>query len=353
MITVKEKSKEEILNLCKVEIDALDFGLKPTAEAFKAILGRIDEFIEDGLVSISISKNRKYREDIEILFKFENERLGWDLDVYDDGEINWDRRFIIDKSLDYGICLTKDKKVIHAKSSIEQKYVEGMDLLGVINHVTVNKIEDWTVRDLMNLVHDSDLATFFGEMAWCNFDAFYEEMNRSQDDEEDSKFANEIDHIEFSRFMEVNNYGDGDTLDDYVDVCGINEANKLITEEELNERAKKNEYPSVRYGISCTSISYLADKPIKIRKDFDIYRWNDKTHKPDVFATCENSLNLLEMIHAFLWEISFHGSPKSRDKFTAKLNEQVEGIKNGTLKTVPLDMEKLMKDLKGDEENKD
>jgi len=351
MIEVKGKTKEEILNLCKVEIDALDMGLKPTAAAFKEILKRIDEFMEDDIVSISISKNRKYREDIEILFKFKNERQGWDLDIYDDGEINWDRRFIIDKDLEYGLNLTKDKKVVHVKSSIEQEYIEGMDLLGVLSSVQVAKIEDWTVLDLLDLIKDSELGLFLGKIAWCNFDAFYHEACCPI--KESTEFADQIDYVEFSRLMQIDNCGDGDSLSDSVDVCGINEANKLITEEELTERAKNNDYPSVRYGISSTPINHIANKPIKIAKDYDIFRWNDKTNKPDIFATVPTSLSLYEIIYALLWEISFHGPPQERDKFFNGLNEQVEGIKNGTLKTVPLDIEKLIKDLKDDQEKKD
>jgi N-acetylneuraminic acid mutarotase len=119
MITVKGKSKEEILEQCKLGIDTLNgVSLKATSQAFKEIIGRIDEFLEQDCVSIRIGLNEKYKTDIYIKFKFKDERLAWELDVYGDGEANWDKIFIIDKSLKYGLYLTKNKKVIHCKSGM-------------------------------------------------------------------------------------------------------------------------------------------------------------------------------------------------------------------------------------------
>jgi len=51
--------------------------------------------------------------------------------------------------------------------------------------------------------------------------------------------------------------------------------------------------------------------------------------------TADYSFSLLQILKGIFWELSFHGSPKSRDEQMEKLKKQMDEIERGEAKLIP------------------
>jgi len=159
----------------------------------------------------------------------------------------------------------------------------------------------------------------FGEMAKCDYNAFYKEMNgpKPEQDASDKEFADGIKYILVSRNAEFQDE-DENELCEYIHVDG------------RNDEAEDGG----RYGIEFTSISILADLPIKIDDTLQLRRSiGDDVFDKKVVLSCKKPLYLLDIIWGILWEISFFGSPASRnekfDEIAGRLDDVKESIELG------------------------
>jgi len=99
------------------------------------------------------------------------------------------------------------------------------------------------------------------------------------------------------------------------------------------------------YGIDFWALKNYLDIPIKLLNGE--YLKNTRIKKEDntsEFKCITEELNvnytLFEFLTSLIYEISFYGTPEQRDLKSKDLEETVEKIKSGELKTYPLDLEK-------------
>jgi hypothetical protein len=171
------------------------------------------------------------------------------------------------------------------------KEVTAENLLQYIFTEPIGQVDGWTLRDLMNLIMPH--KEVLGEMAWCNVDAFYAEMQKPKP-EQPSWIAEKVTYIEVSQVAEIPRW-DPDHLNEYMDVTG------------------KGEDPSDRYALEFTPVNELADLPIKINETYKITRELDASPWEETIFETKKPMYLLDVIWALLWEISFAGSPDQRD----------------------------------------
>ncbi len=218
--------------------------------------------------------------------------------------------------------LMPDKTILGGSNY--SKVVPRDRLLGVICSEPIESMDGWTVRDLMELIEP--FGATLGEMAWCQFDAFYREMNATL---VELKEDDPIDYIQISRSVNIQ----GGKIFEYPDVHGVNES---ITEDAVKADIEANGYQTVSrtYAIEFTPINQLAKKPIKIDDAFNIRNDAAIDKSESIIFSGVKPFYLLDIIYALLWEISFAGSPEERDAQIKEMDEQMEGIKNGTISTI-------------------
>ncbi len=99
----------------------------------------------------------------------------------------------------------------------------------------------------------------------------------------------------------------------------------------------------IQWGVSTASPASLLGLPLRYRTkvlicegDLDSREWG---RERDAVELAE--LTLFELLHAVLWELSFHGAGKDREAFLTELHASVEAVRNGTAKTTPVDLDSL------------
>ena len=81
----------------------------------------------------------------------------------------------------------------------------------------------------------------------------------------------------------------------------------------------------INYSLSFIPVNNLANIPIKLERKFIICD-NDDTSKESIqFDDCEYSLG--QVLHGIIWELSFYGPPKDRDKESDIINKAVKDLK--------------------------
>ena len=78
-------------------------------------------------------------------------------------------------------------------------------------------------------------------------------------------------------------------------------------------------------GISLTSPAEIIDKPVKIKKNGFLYEDDpDRPLYKPLAKVDKWETTLLQIYYAIIWELSFHGSPESRDNFKKKMGAAAE-----------------------------
>ena len=221
------------------------------------------------------------------------------------------------------IRLLPDKKLYKCEyrgsDTIEE--IPPEDIMRIVFSETIEFVDGWTLRDLMEYIHP--FGEIFGDMAWCNFAAFYREMQRpnTKTDLEDVKY------ISLKRFGQIEDDG---SVNEYIHVNGTND----ISDEECRlsfERDPENAV-SNSYAIEFSPINELADLPIKLDENYEITKDTHNHQEPFkiVMFKASKPYVLMDVIWAILWEIRFMGSPSDRDAMADELKDRVESVKNGT-----------------------
>jgi hypothetical protein len=215
-------------------------------------------------------------------------------------------------------------------SEAGDKYIKKDDILQYVFSEPLGSIEGWTLRDLMEYIQPYGLI--FGEMAKCNFAAFYKEMNGPKkvlEDPGDNAFVNNIKYISVTRIVSFQDEEENEICE-YYNVDGRND--------EATDGG--------RYAIEFTSISLLADLPIKVDDKFEIQRSILNDGNTQTVLSCKKPMYLLDLIWAILWEISFFGSPENRDEKWDEIEGRAEDVKNGTVELIPMSsVEDFMRDI--------
>lgn len=94
-----------------------------------------------------------------------------------------------------------------------------------------------------------------------------------------------------------------------------------------------NIYPAgtrIHWSVSTTPLRELLAIPIRINPSVSICE-NDlsaKKYGHELEKIQLMGINLGQVLHGILWELSWHGGPESQSQFVDELNERVEDIKN-------------------------
>lgn len=79
------------------------------------------------------------------------------------------------------------------------------------------------------------------------------------------------------------------------------------------------------YGISFCKINQLNKYPLVLCPKFEIFSWEDPNHK---LVQATTFITVYDVIGTVLNEISFHGSPKKREKAANELRKRCDDIKD-------------------------
>lgn len=102
-----------------------------------------------------------------------------------------------------------------------------------------------------------------------------------------------------------------------------------------------NHPPGTKGGIAVDfTPSYdLLDYPLKLRGDVNVCITEDYKWKTAVNLNLPSpSYSLLNILYGVIWELGWHGSPEQRVEKSEELESTVKGIKDGTIKTVPIEV---------------
>lgn len=91
----------------------------------------------------------------------------------------------------------------------------------------------------------------------------------------------------------------------------------------------------ISYSLSLTSVNQIGSLPIKLKRQVQIYDERESLINAPVLAEVNRSFRLLDILKGIFWELTFFGSEQDKVNKRNELNETVEGIRNGTIKTIP------------------
>lgn len=223
-----------------------------------------------------------------------------------------------------GLFVLKDDKWKRAKK------------LSVLSYLRDNcKIkEGTTLLDIFNVVDQYKLLKLFvSQYSWCRsleeFHAQAREPMRTEE-EEDEK----LEYLEIYWIAELYSYK---KITDFNISTGFHGIGKKT------ENNKK-----VQFSISYTPMYDLANLPIKLDKSIELREPWKKGKTPEIIFEARKEFSLQDILDAIYWDISFMGGPQDNIDFIEKMKETTEGIRNGTIKTIPL--EDVLLDLEPPEE---
>lgn len=94
----------------------------------------------------------------------------------------------------------------------------------------------------------------------------------------------------------------------------------------------------VKFSVSLTPLRELLSLPLRINLQTPVYEADLDAFlcNQELRAIRQEGFTLGQVIQSVLWELSFHGTPAQSAKFTASLKKEMDEIKAGTSKTVPV-----------------
>jgi hypothetical protein len=106
----------------------------------------------------------------------------------------------------------------------------------------------------------------------------------------------------------------------------------------------------IPYAVEFTPVNELMNCKIKLNKDLKFSHWNhDVKDRDSKYYTdkegWEVQYTLGHILYGIIWELSFLGSPKDRDKKKKELEKTVDDIKTGKEKAIPIEDINNLKDL--------
>lgn len=194
-------------------------------------------------------------------------------------------------------------------------------------------IEDGvTLGDVFNAVEPhADLVNLIENWAWCDVRAFHAEAKKSAK-------PSTMHCIEIAKSIQMELYTDPDinSAQENLDVSGVG---PLDYDEEWEGGRKKGEI--VHWAIDFTPVSEMVNLPVRLAPRVNVRRTDYNKHGMDAFEDLGNypaCYSLLDVLGAIYFEISFHGSPDSRDEKLGELVDMKAQIDAGTATLVPLDL---------------
>lgn len=186
------------------------------------------------------------------------------------------------------------------------------------------------------------LKLMIAQYSWCRaieeFHAQAQEPMRKEPDDEKMTHLEIYWHVEAEEFKEKIKHPGGlreriRTVDYEVspDFHGIGPC-----KEGEDHRGNGLEY----YSVSYSPMYELADLPVVLKKEFDVYTPWDSSQpkkKPEKILSSKREFTLLEVLDAIYWDISFMGGPEDNKNFIAEMNDRMEEIKSGEVPMIPME----------------
>jgi len=164
---------------------------------------------------------------------------------------------------------------------------------------------DVTLLDIFHAVErDAPLKFVLSEYSWCDIDAFHFEAEQPLKENEQ---GSDLEYIEIAMRFEFDQHG----AEAVVDVSGI---------------GQQDEHGCTHYALDLTPVNRIASLPVRLNPTADI-RKDLKT-----IGTAPYSFTLLEVLGEIYYEVSFHGSPASRDALRPELLDAVAEVESGQAK---------------------
>ena len=207
------------------------------------------------------------------------------------------------------------------------------DLMLVVNFET-----EFTLRDILRASMNSSIPMeVLCQILRCSYLPDY------WDEAESKPFDNKGD----VEYLELYWWGSKSTYDGERDdgstwgFHGIGREGEIP--DDLREHCDKEEVAKMEaegyrqgYAVEFTPINNLADYPIRISNKLHITDYDaDPKDMTDNDIDLTPSITLMELLYWTFWELSFLGGPEDRDEEAEVLNQRVEDLKSGKLKTVP------------------
>ena len=204
--------------------------------------------------------------------------------------------------------------------------------------------DDVVLKDLLLLVKDwcqvlSPITT--SSPVWLK-ELVDEGLNKPFRREGDS-----VKHLELSWGSEVRQYkNEPKHLEEWVSFDGIGDPPE-------GDESYKN-WPAgqpVNYALDFSPVDTLSELPVRLNRTIKIYDETNKkvSYPPPILIEAEKEFRLADILRGVFWELSFHGSPSSRDERSEELDQRMDEIEKGTAKLIPWEevkerMDKLLKD---------
>lgn len=198
-----------------------------------------------------------------------------------------------------------------------------------------------TLRDIFLLLNTNSAMFSVIYPYWV--EEYIDEALLSEPNKLDEIVDTQVEYLQLSWNYHYQTYKGKEELQgmDRPDLYGIGP--KLL---EDYENFKKGD--RIRYSLSFSSTKELVDLPIKLKQDLEIVDLNlDLLPDPKTINTPTAlydgvTYTLGSILEGILYEISFHGSPQSRDKGKLELLKQVEMVKSGEGELIDFDLKSLI-----------
>jgi len=226
-------------------------------------------------------------------------------------------------------------KIIRSFDDTEKKdeWIEDCDLPHFLGD-TVKIEEGVTFGRFMNLLKASPQvyqAFFHVELGGSSLEAYFDDMDNDGEDYDRQQIHSvivswECDIWHFER-------GDVPQLEIGYHFSGLGPETK-----DSGPLGKEGE--DISWAIDFTPLWQLKYLPLILKKEFHIYREDCyagpvKGHK-DLGEVCRDFC-LQDVIGAILFEIAFYGLPEARNAKIEELEQRVEDVKEGRVKTIPIE----------------
>jgi hypothetical protein len=182
---------------------------------------------------------------------------------------------------------------------VEEEIQSGLDVLRCTCHIDA----DVTLGDIFRAVEqDSDLARFLGHWSWCDVAAFHAEARKPPSE------ASDLSYIEITKDFEWNERN----AQEAIDVLGAGHTDES------------------GHRLDFILVNELVHLPVRLRPRMEINKDGKKLGE----APC--NFILLDVLGEIYYEISFYGSPESRDEKRAGVREVARELDAGTAKPILL-----------------
>lgn len=251
---------------------------------------------------------------------------------------------------------TQEGLFYHRWNRKQKKFIKKkVKKLNVLKHLRdICTIENGVIlKQIMNTVDSYKLLKLvISQYSWCSsIEDFHKQVN------EENQFDPNDDQDEIIEYLEVYRQADAKELVEKIKhPGGLRERIRTISYEAnydfhgkgiCTSKKEGMDYATgsdgkVRYGVSYTPLWKLANLPVIIREEFDVYesfdsKRHNKNNLPEKLLTTKKEFSLLEFLDAIYWDISFMGGPQDNEQFLQSMKTQVEEIEKGNVPLIPFE----------------